>query len=92
MHNRNNIIVIILDHEGNTYQVQTREGEYESLMCLISEHLPLRSFGICYGGGCCGICGVMINDNDTGLKKFILSCEVQIDDEIANSVVTIYRV
>ena len=73
-------------------QVRPDENEYESLMCLISETLPLRSFGICYGGGCCGTCGVIMIDNGTGYTKFVLACEIPINEKLENKAITVHRV
>ena len=84
-----NTIFFTLNYEGRTYQIQTREDKYDSLMCLLSENFNLNCFGICYGGGCCKTCGVVISEPAAGSRKFILSCEVPIDDEIANKVISI---
>jgi hypothetical protein len=89
MHLEKNTIIFTLYYEGKTYQIQTREKQYGSLMCLLSENFNLKCFGVCYGGGCCGTCGVVISENAIGSGRFILSCEVQIDDEIANKVIRI---
>jgi hypothetical protein len=58
-------------------------------MCLISEYVDIPGFGICYGGGCCKTCGVMIEEANRSGKKFVLACEVRIDDELAGKSVTI---
>jgi hypothetical protein len=58
-------------------------------MCLISEHLHISRFGICYGGGSCKTCGVILKERCSSGKKFILSCEVKIDDELAGKSVII---
>lgn len=84
-----NTIIFTLNYEGKPYQIQTREGKHDSLMCLLSENFNLSSFGICYGGGCCGTCGVVISEKAIGSRKFVLSCEVQVDDGIANKEITI---
>ena len=73
--------------EGRMYAMQTSEEKYDSLMCFLSENFPLPNFGVCYGGGCCKACGVVIRDKNSGAKKFVLSCELQVDDDIANKVV-----
>lgn len=72
------MIVISLHYKRKVYQFHTYEDEYDSLMCLISDHFPVRCFGVCYGGGCCGTCGVFVMDNQ-GSQKFELSCEIRID-------------
>jgi hypothetical protein len=58
-------------------------------MCLISEYLDISRFGICYGGGSCKTCGVILKENGSSGKKFVLSCEVKIDDELAGKSVII---
>jgi hypothetical protein len=58
-------------------------------MCLITTYFDISRFGICYGGGSCKTCGVLLKENNTAEKKFILSCEVKIDEELANKSVII---
>lgn len=89
MQQEKNTIIFTLQYDGKIYQMQTREKKYDSLMCLLSEQFNLTRFGICYGGGCCGTCGVVISETAGNSRRFILSCEVQVDDEIANKVITI---
>jgi hypothetical protein len=84
-----NTIIFTLHHEGAVSLIQTREDRYHSLMCLISEYLDIPRFGICYGGGSCKTCGVILRENCNSQKKFVLSCEVKIDDELANKSVII---
>ena len=84
-----NTILFTIAFNGNEHQMQTREDQYKSLMCLISEHFRIARFGICYGGGSCGTCGVVIKDKFTGKKKFILSCEIKINEELVEKKVTI---
>lgn len=84
-----NRINFTVNVKGKTYQLQTCEGKYDSLMCLISENFRIDSFGVCYGSGSCKTCGVVIIDKHTGAKHFTLSCEVQIDDEIANKLIMV---
>jgi hypothetical protein len=86
-----NIIIFTISHEGREYQMQTNGDQYESLMSLISDHLPVSGFGICYGGGCCGTCGVEIREDCSGERKFTLSCEIKIDDELANKRIVVLR-
>ena len=71
--------------------MQTNEDQYESLMCLLSDYLPVSGFGICYGGGCCGTCGVEIREECSGERKFTLSCEIKINAELANKKITVLR-
>jgi hypothetical protein len=84
-----NTIIFSLHHDSSVSLIQTREGQYQSLMCLISEYLDMPRFGICYGGGSCKTCGVILKGNCNSQKKFVLSCEVKIDDELANQSVII---
>lgn len=89
MTSEKNTIIFTLEYEGTVSLIQTREDQYHSLMCLISDYLDISRFGICYGGGCCKTCGVIIKENCNSQKKFVLSCEVKIDDELANKSVII---
>ena len=89
MQSEKNTIIVAIYYEGKAYMLQTRAGQYGSLMCLISEHLPVRGFGVCYGGGSCGTCGVEIREECLGTRKFVLSCEIKLDDELANKTVNI---
>ena len=77
--------------QDKTFYIQAEKGQYESLMCLISDHFPVRGFGVCYGGGCCGTCGVQVCDAGSDKGKFILSCEIMIDEELANKKVSVLR-
>ena len=83
------IIIFTIVHEGKTWQIQTREGMYDSLMCFISDHVPVSNFGICYGGGSCGTCGVEVKDDCNGARRFVPSCEIPINDEITNKTINI---
>jgi ferredoxin len=82
-------ILFEMVYEGKAFRVQTVPEEHSSLMALISEQLPVSGFGICYGGGSCGTCGVEIKDPHAGERKFTLSCEIPIDDELAGKTVTL---
>jgi hypothetical protein len=84
-----NTIIFTLHYEGTATMIQTRENQYHSLMCLISEYLDISRFAICYGGGSCKTCGVILRENCNSQKKFVLSCEVKVDDELANQEVII---
>lgn len=89
MPSEKNTIIFSLCYEGTVSLIQTRNDRYDSLMCLINEYLNISRFGICYGGGSCKTCGVLIKENCKSEKKFILSCEVKIDEELANKSVII---
>jgi aerobic-type carbon monoxide dehydrogenase small subunit (CoxS/CutS family) len=84
-----NTIILTLIHEGKEYQVQTSKDQYHTLMVLISDHLSLLDFGLCCGMGSCGTCMVEISEKQSVAKQFVLSCEVQISDELANARITI---
>jgi aerobic-type carbon monoxide dehydrogenase small subunit (CoxS/CutS family) len=84
-----NTIILTLIHEGKEYQVQTSKEQYHTLMGLISDHLSLLDFGLCCGMGSCGTCMVEISEKNSAVKQFVLSCEVQISDELANARVNI---
>ena len=58
-------------------------------MVMISDHLSLLDFGLCCGMGSCGTCMVEISEKHCVAKQFVLSCEVQISDELANARITI---
>lgn len=84
------MIVVTVHYRGKVWKLQTTEEEYDSVMCLISEYIPVRCFGVCYGGGCCGTCGVLVMEND-GSKKFGLSCEMKVTDSLNDKVVIVDR-
>ncbi len=82
-------IIFTLSHEGRNCVIQTPKNKYESLMCLISDYIMLTRFGICYGGGSCNTCGVLLKEKGSPGKKFILSCEVKIDENLTGKSVII---
>ena len=82
-----NTILITISYLGKEHHVQASKDQYESLMCLISDHIDVSNFGTCYGGGSCGTCGVEIRENSTGQKKFSLSCEIEINAELKNKII-----
>ena len=84
-----NKIILTLIHESKEHLVQTSKDQYHTLMILISDHLSLPDFGLCCGMGSCGTCMVEISEKHSPLKQFVLSCEVQISDELANVRITI---
>lgn len=85
----NDTIIFTVSLRGKEYRIQTRTQQYPSLMCLISDHFRISRFGICYGGGSCGTCGVEIKEKFTGKRKFTLSCEINIDEELVEKKVNI---
>jgi succinate dehydrogenase/fumarate reductase-like Fe-S protein len=84
-----NTIMLTLVYQGKEYQVQTRRDQYYSLMTLISDHLSILEFGLCCGMGSCGTCGVEIKDKHSSIIQFALSCDVQVNDALANSIITV---
>ncbi|RRB01120.1 hypothetical protein [Larkinella rosea] len=78
-----NTILFTLVYRGEEWPVQTRRNHYYSLMSLIADYLPISGFGICSGMGSCGTCAVSID----GMR--CLSCDVAIDDELANARIVI---
>ena len=84
-----NAISLTLVYQDKHYQIQTRTGQYHTLMTLISDHLSILGFGLCCGMGSCGTCMVKINEKHSLIERFALSCEVQISDELANTQITI---
>ena len=74
-----NTILFTLIYREVEYRIQTRPGQYHSLMTLISDQLPVSGFGLCSGLGSCGTCLVVIDGMPT------LACTVQVNDDLANS-------
>jgi hypothetical protein len=92
MDDEKNTIIFTLIFRGMEYPVQTRRNQYYSLMTLISERLALPGFGLCSGMGSCGTCMVEIRENYSGRKRFVLSCDVQINDDLANTIIIVEEV
>jgi len=84
-----NTILFTLIYSDEEYQVQTYRDQYYSLMALISDHLGLLDFGLCSGMGSCGTCLVAIRDKFSNIPRTTLSCDVRIDEELSNTIVTI---
>lgn len=78
-----NTILFSLFYQEEEYLIQTRGGQYYSLMTLIADQLPVAGFGLCSGMGSCGTCLVHIDGRAT------LACAVRVDDEIANTQIVI---
>lgn len=84
-----NTIIFTLVYKGEEYRVQTSRNQYHTLMTLISDRLALSGFGLCCGMGSCGTCLVEISEKNSQIKKITLSCTVSINDELANTTMTI---
>lgn len=77
-------IIFTIIYSGVEYDVHTYEHEYYSLMTLISDYTGAAGFGLCSGMGSCGTCFVEIYEKLQGITKTVLSCDVKINDELAN--------
>lgn len=84
-----NTIILNITHKGETHQVQTYPGEHHSLMTLISDNLAIPGFGLCCGMGSCGTCLVHIADKFSAIKRPVLACGIQINDELANTTIIV---
>lgn len=87
--NEKNTIIFTLVYKGEEYLVQTSRNQYHTLMTLISYYLAMPGFGLCCGMGSCGTCMVEISEKNTAIKRSTLSCDVQINDELANTTIFI---
>lgn len=79
-----NTILLTLHHLGESYQIQTKPGQYHSLMTLISDNLAIPGFGLCCGMGSCGTCLVQISNQYTSAKRNVLACGIQVNDDLSN--------
>jgi len=84
-----NTIIFTLMYLGKEYIVYTHRNKYHSLMVLIADHLSLPGFGLCSGMGSCGTCMVDIREKHSSFVRYGLSCEVQVNDELANTTIFI---
>jgi hypothetical protein len=89
METEKSTIIFTLLYQDKEYTVHTRRDEYPGLMSVVSAHLPVIGFGLCCGMGSCGTCMVEISEKGSLVKHSVLSCEVPINDYIANTVVSI---
>ena len=78
-------LTITLVYMCEHHVVQADMNEYHSLMNLISQHLAIPGFGLCSGMGSCGTCVVDICDRYSKSRTSIFSCDVLINDTIANT-------
>lgn len=85
----NHTIQLILICPGKKYVVATYKNQYHSLMSLISEYTELQGFGLCSGMGSCGTCLVEITDPAGNFKRTLLSCEIQVNEDLSNVIIKI---
>lgn len=90
MYQRNNIIFTLV-YRKEEYIIQTRVGQYFSLMDAISQNLMIECFGICSGMGSCGTCMVKMKMPQSKLYEYKLSCGVNIDYSICNKIITVFN-
>jgi hypothetical protein len=81
-------IIFTLNYLGKEYPVYTYRNEYYSLMPLISHYIGVSGFGLCSGMGSCGTCMIEISEKGSMTKRSTLSCDMPINEELAN--VTVY--
>ncbi len=79
-----NPITFTISYQGQEFLVRTYHNQYFSLMSLIVDKLQMQGFGICSGMGSCGTCLLSIYHDTSPLKRTTLSCQVGINDELAN--------
>jgi aerobic-type carbon monoxide dehydrogenase small subunit (CoxS/CutS family) len=72
---------VTLVFKGEKHLVQAKEGQYFSLMSLITNHLFIPGFGLCSGMGSCGTCMVRMHGSKT------LSCTIAVNDALDNVVI-----
>lgn len=84
-----NTILFKVAYQGRITNVRTYPNQYYSLMTLISDQLAIPGFGLCCGMGSCGTCLVQISNGYHPTIRNVLACDVQVNDELANAVVTI---
>ncbi len=89
MHPNENTILFKVTYQGHITEVCTYPNQYYSLMTLISDQLSIPGFGLCCGMGSCGTCLVQISNGYHPATRNVLACDVQVNDELANAVVTI---
>ncbi|MGZ3758189.1 MAG: hypothetical protein ACXVAY_17120 [Mucilaginibacter sp.] len=82
-------IQLTLIYRGETYRINTYTNEYYSLMTLISDHLAISGFGLCCGMGSCGTCMVELANKYSSIARFVMACNIPINDELANTQITI---
>jgi len=83
------VISFTLVYQGNSIPIRVSQNQHYSLMTLISDQLGIPGFGLCCGMGSCGTCMVNICKANETTGYNTLSCEVSINDDLNNSIVTI---
>ena len=89
MHDEKNTILFTLVYNGEAYQVQTNGRQYHTLMILVADHIAIPGFGLCSGMGSCGTCMVEIKNKHCNTTTNTLSCDIYINDELANTIINI---
>lgn len=84
-----NKIPLTLNYLGESHRVQIVHGQYHSLMSLIADYLAIPGFGLCCGMGSCGTCVVQIASPYSQVKRNVMACGIQVNDELANMVILI---
>ena len=84
-------IIFTLVFLQKEYKVYTYRNEYHSLMILIADRLDLSGFGLCSGMGSCGTCMVEIKEKFSSYSRHTLSCEVQVNDDLANTIIIVAK-
>ncbi|MEP6738160.1 MAG: hypothetical protein ABJA70_21725, partial [Chryseolinea sp.] len=79
-----NPITFIISYQGQELPIRTYQNQYFSLMSLIVDKLQIQGFGMCSGMGSCGTCALSIYHNKSTFERVTLSCQVSVDDELAN--------
>jgi ferredoxin len=79
-----NPITFTISYQGQELPVRTYQNQYFSLMSLIVDKLQIQGFGMCSGMGSCGTCLLNIYHNKSTFERATLSCQIAIDDELAN--------
>lgn len=84
-----NTIILTLVYQDKEYMIHARRDQYHTLMTLIVDHLTIIDFGLCCGMGSCGTCMVEIIEKYSPINQVALSCDVQINDALANTTIII---
>jgi len=79
-----NPITFTVVFQGQEIPVHTYENQFFSLMSLIDNRLNISGFGLCSGMGSCGTCLLSIYNEQNKLERTTLSCQLRINDELAN--------